>query len=171
MAAAAVAVEWARVALERQPGWSAAALAGGGLALCSLAILVPAGELGLRRRHLVRRLAAGAALGAVLLLPAAARGLPLPGLPAALAMPAICVAVGEEVAFRGALFALLRRAFGPAAAILGSTGAFVLAHVLSHPASFLLPVAALGVLLGIWRWLFQDLVAPVTAHVLADLSL
>jgi membrane protease YdiL (CAAX protease family) len=75
------------------------------------------------------------------------------------------------VAFRGALFAALDAAYGPVAAVLGSAFAFVLAHVLTHPPAFLLPVAALGLLLGLWRWACRDLVAPITAHVLADLAL
>jgi hypothetical protein len=36
---------------------------------------------------------------------------------------------------------------------------------------FLPVVAALGLLLGLWRWVCCDLVAPITAHVLADLAL
>jgi membrane protease YdiL (CAAX protease family) len=54
---------------------------------------------------------------------------------------------------------------------VGSTFAFTAAHALSHPPVFLLPVAAAGLLLGLWRWACRDLVAPMTAHILADLAL
>jgi membrane protease YdiL (CAAX protease family) len=164
-------VEWLRVLAARTPGWEGAALLLGGLALCSTALLVPRGSLGIGGRRLWLRLASGIAIAAVLLLPAVARGAALPALPAGLWLPAAVVAVGEEVAFRGALFGALEEAFGPAAAVLGSTAAFVAAHVLSHPVAFLPSVAALGLLLGLWRWACRDLVAPITAHVLADLAL
>jgi membrane protease YdiL (CAAX protease family) len=55
--------------------------------------------------------------------------------------------------------------------VAGSTIAFVAAHALSHPLAFLPAVAAAGLLLGTWRWACQDLLAPITAHVLADLAL
>jgi membrane protease YdiL (CAAX protease family) len=168
---AAVGVEWLRVLAARLPGWEASALLVGGAALCALGLLVPASSLGIGRCRLAVRLLAGLALGAVLLLPAAVRGAAAPLLPAGLLLPAAVVAVGEEIAFRGALFAALDEAYGPAAAVIGSTLAFVAAHVLSHPAAFLPSVAALGLLFGLWRWAFRDLVAPMTAHVLADLAL
>lgn len=171
LAVAAVGVEWLRVLAPRTPGWEAVALLVGGLALCGFAWLVPRDSLGLGARRLGLKLAAGVAIGAVLLLPAVARGWAAPVLPAGFLLPAAIVAVGEEIAFRGALFAALDAAYGPAVAVLGSTAAFVLAHVLSHPVEFLPVVAALGLLLGIWRWACRDLVAPITAHVLADLAL
>jgi membrane protease YdiL (CAAX protease family) len=164
-------VEWLRVLAARTPGWEGAALLAGGLALCGFAWLVPAGSLGIGTRRLWLKLAAGIAIAAVLLLPSVARGWPAPVLPAGMLLPAAAVAMGEEIAFRGALFAALESAFGPVAAVLGSTAAFVLAHVLSHPVEFLPVVAALGLLLGLWRWVCCDLVAPITAHVLADLAL
>jgi membrane protease YdiL (CAAX protease family) len=108
----------------------------------------------------------------VLLLPAAMRWTSLPGpLPAPLAVAAVAVSVGEELAFRGALYQALEQAAGPFTAVAGSTLAFVAAHVLSHPPAFLLAVAAAGLLLGLWRWACKDLVAPIAAHVLADLAL
>ena len=155
----------------RVPGWEAAALLLGGSALCLLAWGQPLSSLGLGTRRLGLRLFAGVAIAAVLLLPAVVRGAALPVLPAGLLLPAAVVAAGEEVAFRGALFAVLDQAYGPAVAVLSTTAAFVLAHVLSHPVEFLPSVAALGLLLGLWRWACRDLVAPITAHVLADLSL
>jgi membrane protease YdiL (CAAX protease family) len=171
LGAGAVGVEWLRVLAARTSGWEGPALLVGGAALCAFALVVPAASLGLGRRRLALRVLAGLALGALLLLPAVARGAATPVLPAGLLLPAALVAVGEEVAFRGALFAALDEAYGPAAAVLGSTLAFVAAHLLSHPVAFLPSVAALGLLFGLWRWAFRDLVAPITAHVLADVAL
>ncbi|HEX6487539.1 MAG TPA: CPBP family intramembrane glutamic endopeptidase [Candidatus Dormibacteraeota bacterium] len=171
LALLAIAIEWARVLAERLPVFTGWALLLGGSALCMLALTMPLRALGLDRRQLGWRLAAGVVIAAVLLLPAVARNAALPGLPGNLLLPAAIVAVGEEIAFRGALFAALDKAGGPAAAVLGSTAAFVVAHVLSHPPAFLPAVAALGLLLGLWRWACRDLVAPITAHVLADLAL
>jgi membrane protease YdiL (CAAX protease family) len=84
---------------------------------------------------------------------------------------AVAVSVGEEIAFRGALFGALAEAGGPALAVLGSTLVWTAAHALSHPAAFLPAVAAAGLLLGTWRWACRDLVGPVVGHVIADLSL
>jgi membrane protease YdiL (CAAX protease family) len=83
----------------------------------------------------------------------------------------VAVSVGEEVAFRGALFALAERYAGGAFAVALTTALWTLAHVVSHPAPFLVPVAAAGLLLGLWRWACRDLVAPIIGHVLADLAL
>jgi membrane protease YdiL (CAAX protease family) len=84
---------------------------------------------------------------------------------------AVAVSVGEEVAFRGAVFAALEQAGGPVVAVLGSTAAWTLAHALSHPPAFLPAVAAAGLVLAAWRWAVRDLVGPVIGHVLADLAL
>lgn len=168
---AAVLIEWLRVLGVRQPGLDLVAQVGGGAALCALVLAVPWRDIGFSRRRLALRLGAGIAIAAVLLLPAVVRGAALPILPAGLLLPTALVAAGEEIAFRGALFAALDAAYGPAAAVIGSTAAFTLAHVLSHPVAFLPSVAALGLLLGLWRWACRDLVAPVVAHVLADLAL
>lgn len=167
----AVAIEWGRGLAERDGAWALAAMLLGGVGLCLLAFAVPAASLGLSPRRLPLRIAAGIAIGAVLLLPAIVRGAQLPGLPPLLVVPAALVAAGEEVAFRGALYAALEETFGPPAAVAGSAAAFVVAHVLTHPPAFLLPVAALGLLLGLWRWACRDLVAPIVAHVFADLAL
>ena len=85
--------------------------------------------------------------------------------------PGPAVAVGEELAFRGAVYAAFDDLGGPPMAIVGSTLMFTAAHVLSHPPVFLLEVAALGLLLATWRWACRDLVAPIVAHSLADLAL
>ena len=111
------------------------------------------------------------ALGAVLLLPAAVRAGAAPLLPAGLAVAAVAVSIGEELAFRGALYAALEDAGGARLAIVGTTLLWTLAHALSHPAEFLPAVAAAGLLLALWRWACKDLVAPILGHVIADLAL
>jgi membrane protease YdiL (CAAX protease family) len=167
----AVGLEWARALATREPELALPALLLGGLALCALGIGIKPSELGLSRSRLAFKVLAGVALGAVLLLPAFARRSWVPVLPLPLAVAAVAVSVGEEVAFRGALFAALDRWLGPAPAVIGSTLAFTAGHVLSHPPLFLLAVATAGLLLAIWRWAFRDLVAPIVAHSLADLLL
>jgi membrane protease YdiL (CAAX protease family) len=107
----------------------------------------------------------------VLLLPAAVRWGGGPTLAPQFALAAVAVSVGEEVAFRGVVFAALQRAYGPAVAVLGSTAAWTAAHALSHPLAFLPAVAAAGLLLGAWRWALGDLVGPIIGHVIADVAL
>jgi membrane protease YdiL (CAAX protease family) len=144
-------------------------LGGGGLVLAAWGW--PAERLGLGTSRLGLRLVGGLALAAVLLLPAAARVSAVPILPGALAIAAIAVSIGEEVAFRGALFAALEDVGGAPLAVIGSTLAWTAAHALSHPAEFLPAVAAAGLLLAMWRLVFRDLVGPIVAHVIADLAL
>jgi membrane protease YdiL (CAAX protease family) len=88
-----------------------------------------------------------------------------------LAVGAVAVSIGEEIAFRGALFAALEDLGGAPLAIVGSTLLWTLAHVMSHPPEFLGAVAAAGLLLALWRWACKDLVAPILGHVIADLAL
>jgi membrane protease YdiL (CAAX protease family) len=104
-------------------------------------------------------------------MPAATRASAAPLLPLWLALPAVVVSIGEEIAFRGALYAALEDLGGSPSAIIGSTALWTAAHALSHPPEFLLAVAAAGLLLAIWRWACNDLVAPIIGHVLADLAL
>jgi membrane protease YdiL (CAAX protease family) len=164
-----LAAEWTRAVMERSPG-AVPALVVGGLALVLPAALFSAPSLGFGTSKLGLRVLGGFALGAVLLLPAAVRsGAPL--LPAGLAFAAVAVSIGEEVAFRGALYAALDELGGAPLAIVGSTLLWTLAHVLSHPPEFLLAVAAAGLLLALWRWACKDLVAPIVGHVIADLAL
>ena len=164
-------VEWSRVLLMRTPGLALPALALGGVALLLVAWGWPAERLGLGTSRLGFRLLGGFALGAVLLLPAAVRPGAAPILPAGLALAAVAVSIGEEVAFRGALYAALEEVGGAPVAVLGSTLLWTLAHALSHPPAFLGAVAAAGLLLALWRWACKDLVAPVLAHVIADVTL
>lgn len=164
-------VELTRALVATVPGAVMPALILGGVALTLAAWGCSPDRLGLGTSKLGLRLLGGCALGAVLLLPAAVRMTAIPMLPAALAAAAIAVSVGEEIAFRGALFAALEDLGGPPLAVIGSTLAWTAAHALSHPAEFLPAVAAAGLLLGIWRMAFKDLVAPIVAHVIADITL
>ena len=167
----AVGLEWARVIAGRQPGAALPALILGGLALCLLGLGWPPGRLGLERNRLGLRILGGLALAAALLLPAAVRWQGGPVLSAPLAIAAITVSVGEEIAFRGALYAALDAVWGAPAAIVGSSLLFVAGHLLSHPTAFLVPVLAAGILLAAWRWACRDLVGPIVGHALADLAL
>jgi membrane protease YdiL (CAAX protease family) len=164
-------VEWARASIATQPHTAIAALVLGGAALSLVAVGWPADRLGLGTSRFGLRIIGGLALGAVLLLPAAARTGAVPILPAGLAMAAVAVSVGEELAFRGALYAALDELGGAPVAIVGSTVLWTAAHALSHPPEFLGAVAAAGLLLSLWRWACRDLVAPVIGHVIADLAL
>lgn len=165
-----ISVEWVRAVAERASG-PIPAIALGGLALGLCAIGWRPEALGLSRRNLGLKLLGGLALAAVLLLPAAVRWQGAPVLPAPMALSAIAIAVGEELAFRGALYAALEAAWGPVAAVLGSALAFAAGHLLSHPPLFLLAVLAAGLVLGVWRWAARDLVGPILGHAIADLAL
>jgi membrane protease YdiL (CAAX protease family) len=163
-------LEWTRALVERSTG-PIPTIALGGLALSLCAVGFRPEALGLSRANLLSRLIGGLAIAAVLLLPAAARWQGAPILPAPLALSAIAISVGEELAFRGALFAALEAAWGPLAAILGSSLVFAAGHLLSHPPLFLLAVLAAGLVLGTWRWAARDLVGPIVGHTIADLAL
>lgn len=154
----------------RTPGAATIALILGGVALAVVAVGWPPQQLGLGKSRLALRVIGGLALGAVLLLPAAARS-GGPVLPAGLAFAAIAVSIGEEIAFRGVLYAELEELGGAPLAIIGSTLLWTIAHALSHPPAFLGAVAAAGLLLALWRWACKDLVAPIIGHVVADLAL
>jgi membrane protease YdiL (CAAX protease family) len=164
-------IEWSRALLMRTPELVLPALGLGGAALLVTAWGWPAEGLGVGTSRLGLRVLGGLALGAILLLPAAVRPGAAPMLPAGLALAALAVSIGEEVAFRGALYAALVDVGGAPVAVLGSTIVWTLAHALSHPPAFLGAVAAAGLLLALWRWACRDLVAPVIAHVIADVAL
>lgn len=171
VAAYTLCVEWARASTQAQPGLAIAALVIGGVALGAAAFGMPADRLGLGTSRIGLRIVGGMALGAVLLLPAAVRSGAVPILPAGIAIAAIAVSVGEELAFRGALYAALDELGGAPLAIAGSTVIWTAAHALSHPPAFLGAVAAAGLLFALWRWACRDLVAPIIGHVIADLAL
>jgi membrane protease YdiL (CAAX protease family) len=164
-------VEWTRALLAQNARFTDAALLVGGALLATAAIGWPAARLGLGTSHMAVRIVGGLALGTVLLLPAAARSGAAPLLPAGLAAAAVAVSIGEEIAFRGALFAALEDLGGAPLAVVGSTLLWTLAHALSHPPEFLGAVAAAGLLLALWRWACRDLVGPILGHVIADLAL
>jgi len=164
-------VEWVRVSIQSQPYMAFAALVLGGAALGLAAIGSPAGRLGLGTSRLGLRILGGMAIGAALLLPGAVRSGAVPILPAGLAFAAVAVSIGEELAFRGALYAALDELGGAPLAIAGSTVVWTAAHALSHPPVFLGAVAAAGLVLAVWRWACRDLVAPIIGHVIADLAL
>lgn len=163
-------IEFARSILVREPYAAVPILILGGIVLAVTAMGFSRERLGLGGGRWPLRIVGGLALGAVLLMPAAVR----PGallLPLSLAIPAIAISIGQEIAFRGALYAALDELGGAPVAILGSTFLWTLAHAFSHPPAFLGAVAAAGLMLALWRWAFKDLVAPVIGHVLADIAL
>lgn len=171
LAAYVLAVEWARAMAMRASDVLVPALLLGGAALTVAAAGWRPEQLGLGGRRLALRVFGGLALGVVLLLPAAVRSGAAPMLPAGLALAAVAVSIGEEIAFRGALYASLDEAGGAPAAVIGSTVLWTGAHALSHPPQFLVAVFAAGLLLALWRWACRDLVAPIIGHVIADLGL
>lgn len=164
-------LEWTRALAIRAPGFAVPALVLGGAGLALAAWGISPARLGLGTSRFWLRVIGGLALGAVLLLPAAARPGAAPLLPAGLALAAVVVSVGEEIAFRGALYAALEDAGGAPVAVVGTTVVWTVAHALSHPLPFLGAVAAAGLLLAMWRWACKDLVGPVVGHVIADLAL
>jgi membrane protease YdiL (CAAX protease family) len=171
LAAYILLVEWTRALTSSAPNAAVAALVLGGLALVVSGAGWPLDRLGLGRSRLVLRILGGLALAVVLLVPAAARASAAPILPAFLVLPAVIVSIGEEIAFRGALYAALEELGGAPVAIIGSTALWTAAHALSHPPEFLFAVAAAGLLLALWRWACKDLVGPIIGHVIADLAL
>lgn len=166
-----LALEWARALALRTPGQEVVTLLAGGLALCLLGLGRRPAELGLGRSRLPERLLGGLALAGVLLLPAAVRWGGGPPLGPALGVAAVAVSVGQEIAYRGALFLAFEEAAGPAFAVAGTTAVWTAGHALSHPPAFLPAVALAGLLLAAWRWAVRDLVGPIIGHALADLAL
>ena len=162
---------YARQLASQIPDAVVPALVVGGVALVAVAWGWPLERLGLGTSRPATRIMGGLAIAVVLLIPTAARVGSMALLPPAVAVAAIAVSIGEEVAFRGVLFAALEDAGGPAVAVVGTTALWTAAHALSHPPQFLWSVAAAGLLLGVWRMACRDLVAPIIGHVIADLAL
>ena len=75
----------------------------------------------------------------------------------------------EEIAFRGVLFAVLRRAGGLPLAISGSAAVFTVAHAGSTTWPSLGLVALAGLYLGLLRSIRGDVWAPGFAHLLMNL--
>ena len=151
--------------------------AGFGLALLGL---VPAagGRLRLGPRAMNQALAGaavGLALVAVVLLASRLAGSTVvPGLarPASAFAPwalvAVVVAVAEEAVLRGLLFDRLRRSGDTLLALALTTVVFALMHVPLYGWHVLPLDLAVGVVLGMLRASTGSVVAPATAHVIAD---
>lgn len=164
-------LEWSRVLALRATELHSLILLVGGAALCLAGVGRQPAELGLGASRLPERVVGGMALAGVLLLPAAVRWGGGPGLSPEYGLAAVAVSIGEEVAFRGVLFAALEEVGSAAFAIAGTTVVWTLAHALSHPVAFLPAVAFAGLLLAVWRWAADDLVGPMLGHSLANLAL
>src|SRR3989442_1402824 len=171
IAAYVLLVEWSRALASTAPHAATAALFLGGVALVLSGAGWPLDRLGIGRSRLAFRILGGCAPAGVLLLPPPPRARSAPILPPLPPFPAIVVSIGEEIAFRGALYAALEDLAGAPVAIVGSTALWTAAHALSHPPEFLFAVAAAGLLLALWRWACKDLVGPIVGHVIADLAL
>jgi membrane protease YdiL (CAAX protease family) len=83
----------------------------------------------------------------------------------------VVTAVGEEGAFRGFMQAPLERRFGPRAAIVASTVAFVLIHA-THGLPVLVRTApfyvAAGIVYGVLAYLTQSILPALALHFLGD---
>lgn len=121
-------------------------------------------EVGVRGLSL-RSLAVGVIAGALVVAPV--WRLPVASVSGA-SWLVIAVAV-EEVAFRGVLFALLRRRGGFPLAIVGSAIVFTVAHAGSARLPSLALVALLGTYLGLLRAIRGDLWVSGFAHLIIDL--
>jgi membrane protease YdiL (CAAX protease family) len=82
----------------------------------------------------------------------------------------VAVGLAEEVALRGVLYSALREAGGDVAAIGVAALAFGLLHVPLYGWGALPLDLAVGVWLGVLRMVSGGVLAPATAHVLADLA-
>lgn len=80
------------------------------------------------------------------------------------------VAVAEELLLRGALFDLLIRAHGPAAAVVVTAVAFGLLHVPVYGVRALPLDLGVGVVLGVLRLIGGTVWAPAVCHTLTDLA-
>jgi membrane protease YdiL (CAAX protease family) len=110
---------------------------------------------------------AGPAIGGVATFPGVGR----PAAPfAPWALITLVVAAGEEGVLRGALFDLIERAGGVAAAIALTTLAFALMHVPLYGWHVVPLDLAVGLVLAGLRLWTGALVAPIVAHVVADLA-
>lgn len=81
---------------------------------------------------------------------------------------ALVAAPAEELLCRGVIFALVARRCCPVFAVVASAVAFAAMHAAAHPPLALVAALAAGLVLGAWRAVSGDLVAPVAGHLLAD---
>jgi membrane protease YdiL (CAAX protease family) len=121
-----------------------------------------------------RAVAIGAAVGAVLVVPALLRlgvqaSLPVASFPAWAALTA-AVAGAEEAFLRGALFDAVARRAGVDAAVVVAAVAFALLHVPLYGWHVVPLDLAVGVVLGATRVVAGTWTAPAVAHVGADLA-
>lgn len=116
---------------------------------------------------LVALAVAGAAIGGSAIVPGLGR-------PAAPFLPWVAITVvvagAEEALLRGRLFDAVWRAGGVAAAVLVTTIAFALMHVPLYGWHVVPLDLAVGVALGGLRLATRGVVAPATAHTVADLA-
>lgn len=82
----------------------------------------------------------------------------------------VLVAVSEEIAVRGALFAAIEERAGAVTAVAVTSLAFGLAHVGLYGWAALPLDITVGLLLGGLRLLTGGVTAPATAHAIADLA-
>jgi membrane protease YdiL (CAAX protease family) len=80
------------------------------------------------------------------------------------------VAVAEEVAIRGALFAMVAARYGDGGALVLTTLLFAAMHVPLYGMGSLPLDLAAGLLLGGLRIVSRGVLAPAIAHVIADLA-
>ncbi|HET6908727.1 MAG TPA: CPBP family intramembrane glutamic endopeptidase [Mycobacteriales bacterium] len=125
-----------------------------------------------------RAIAIGLAAGAVLVLPALLhvvtanqgwRPTPAGGF-AGWAVVTAVVATAEEGFLRGALYDAVARRRGPDVAIAVTALAFGLLHVPFYGWHVLPLDVAVGICLGVTRWVAGTWTAPAVAHVAADLA-
>jgi membrane protease YdiL (CAAX protease family) len=80
------------------------------------------------------------------------------------------VAVAEELLLRGALYARLATLAGPLAAVTVTAAAFALLHAPIYGWRVVPLDLAVGVTLGVLRWVSGTVTVPAIAHAAADLA-
>ena len=80
------------------------------------------------------------------------------------------VAVAEELLLRGALYARLATLAGPLAAVTVTAVAFALLHAPIYGWAVVPLDLAVGVALGVLRWVSGSVAVPTVTHVAADLA-
>ena len=80
-------------------------------------------------------------------------------------------APAEELLFRGVLYGVIERRYGPGVAVVVSALSFALAHVPVYGWSSLGVAVCAGLLFGWLRWWSGSLAVPAAVHVIADMAL